>query len=212
MRKNVLLFAMIVVATFASCTKESTNPTSNVITDDQSESYFPLKVGNSWEYSSTLPKLPTFVKNEIEGQTVINGKTYFVMNSSATSAKTNYRYENNVLYSIGVNGFGFDETKEYVLNNFNQSIGDSLVFVGTNPQGFPMKTVFIIKAKGATRTIKGVTYSNVIAYDNLSYYSFIGTDWTLYSTFSSYYGKGVGYLGGDYGASGTYDLSSYNIK
>ncbi len=211
MRKTILLFAMIVVASFASCKKEDTNPTGGS-SDDQSQSYFPLKVGNVWEYESTLSKVPTRVKNEIEGQTVINGKTYFVMNSTGTTLKSNYRYENGVVYFVGANGYGIDETKEFVLNDFNKAIGDSIVFEGTNSQGYPSKTVFVIKAKDVTRTIKGVTYTNVIVYDNYSYYKLFGTEWTLFATFTSLYGKGVGYLGGDYGASGTYDLSSYSFK
>ncbi len=211
MRKTILLFAMITIATFTSCKNEDTNPTGGT-TDDQSQSYFPLKVGNVWEYESTLTKTPTHVKNEIIGQTVINGKSYFVMNASSSTITANYRYENNVLYSIGVNGYGLDETKEFVVNDFNKAIGDSIVLEGLNPQGYPMKTVFIITEKGGTRTIRGVTYTNVIAYDNYSYYSFFGTEWTLYATFSSLYGKGVGYLGGDYGNLGTHYLSSHSFK
>ena len=202
---------MIAVATLASCKNEVSNPTGGT-TDDQSQSYFPLKVGYVWEYSSTLPKIPSLIKNEIEGQTVINGKTYFVMNSTGTTLKSNYRYENGVLYFVGANGYGIDETKEFVINDFNKAIGDSLVFEGSNSQGFPSKTVFVIKAKGVTRTIKGVTYTNVIVYDNYSYYMFYSNEWTLFSTFTSFYGKGVGYLGGDYGVSGTYDLSSYSFR
>lgn len=212
MKKHFLYVVIIAVTTLMSCTKQDSNPTSGGDIGDQSQSYFPLSAGSWWEYSSTVQGLPSTVRNEIEGQTVINGKTYFVMNTTGSSVKSNYRIEQNKLYFIGKNGFGFDENTEFMMNDFGANVGDSLVFVGTNQQGIPSKAVFVIKAKGITKTFKGVTYKDVIAYDNYSYFSFLVNDWTLYSTFTSYYAKGVGYIGGEYGASGTYELSSYSIK
>ncbi len=128
-KKQLFLFASACVLAFSSCSKTEDPPAPNnnnnnppvtasqVCDGNNSRSYFPLKIGNSWT-SSTGSGTET---KSITKDTVIQGKTYFVLSyKSAMNGDTHesfFRMDPNgdvFEYRDYNNGSTSPYTKEYL--------------------------------------------------------------------------------------------------
>lgn len=91
------LVLVLVLITFIGCNEDS--PTEPLYTNF-TESYFPLHIGNEWQYESTRDD-STYFYYRISGKETIANKEYFVIIDNFYGLDTNYiRSDNGVQYYI----------------------------------------------------------------------------------------------------------------
>ena len=221
MRKSIVIAALVVMAALGSCSK-SNSPVAVApdVEIDQSQSYFPMKVGYWWQYEYSFSAVPDTVKYFIAGTEVKNGKTYYdyALSDAGNENSSLYcRYENNKMYAFGANQYGLDTAKEYVFMDFNLAVGDSTVILGTyTPKGatesLPQKTV--IQRIGGITTFtarNGIVYKDVMVFRTSIYYQ-SSSSWKLLTTYDDYYSKGVGWVYTYYENNVFIELQDYSFK
>jgi hypothetical protein len=88
----------------------------------QAQGYFPLQIGNIWQYSSVdimNPDMP--LESKIIGDTLLpNGKSYSIL--------TGLTFSTNFLRQEGSKVYGYDRTDsaEYILLDYAANLGDTL--------------------------------------------------------------------------------------
>lgn len=96
------VFYLFLAISIFSCTKEDdkdTTPISEINSGTgtvDEKSYFPLEVGNSWEYL----RGEEIRVESIVGKREINGKSYFIYAFNDAKDSSYYRIENDTLYSL----------------------------------------------------------------------------------------------------------------
>lgn len=213
MKKSILIVALIMAAVLGSCSKsDPVSPGGN--NTGTGDSYYPTTVGYWWEYNSTLPGYPSSYKVTIDGEEIKSGKTYSVASTTVPNAgKSYFRVDNNVLYSIGPNGYGLDENTEFKQLDFNLAVGDSTVIVGTSPQGYPQRQTTIMMEKGTTYSAaNGITYKDVIMLRTNVYFEPSPGFLIFVGSVDYYFAKGIGFISSDAGSKGMVEIKDYNVK
>lgn len=144
-------------------------------------SYFPLAIGNHWEYLDTLLKdrESEHVIRDVIGDTIINDTSYFILQyfENAPSKIGFYRNESGIVYHRSINGH-----KEHILIPSLDSIGRS--FVVTDDSMTSRRTLL---ETNATFKTPDREYNSLLClkYENL----------TTQRTYFMYFKKGVGFVG-----------------
>jgi len=133
-----IFYAIACILALASCGQSPTKPTAPTQPD-----YFPLQVGNWWEYKANSFDSTYFHRWKIIGDTTINGKQYFKLNmqdlqlptdTTITSfliikdASGNMRWYSNSIFGEKVD---MDSKSQWIFN-FNKPIGEDWI---SNPPG-----------------------------------------------------------------------------
>lgn len=115
------------------------------VTTLQAQSFFPLKIGNTWitvDLPSETP--PLYLRYEVIDTTRIENQKYFVMNLNGIHYFREDSLQNFYEYSIG---------KEQIIMNFQMEVGDSLkISRGSGSTGYT-----ICKEKKEVTTFIGTT-------------------------------------------------------
>ena len=101
MRKTLLPFLFISII-ILSCGEH------DPIRSPGEHEYFPLKVGNYWQYQCSDPALGGTFENEITGTTTINNQEYYVMITKSPKSVTDTTY-----YRMDDRGYVFEFRKSY---------------------------------------------------------------------------------------------------
>lgn len=208
-----MIFALMLTVVVSSCTKN--DPVAPGDTTDQTQSYYPLKVGYWWDYTSTVKGYPPTYRTTIGPEEVKNGKTYMTSTSTNSTVKGYFRVENNKVYSLGPNPyFGVNDESEYLSMDYNKAIGDSLEFNSINASsGIPQKYTIIMKEKKSSFTTPtGVTYSDVLVVRVNLYINYPSVGLMLMTYSDSYYAKGIGHVYTETPGLGNLELTDYSFK
>ncbi len=163
--KLVILFAATLFFTACSKKNDSTTPTTTDTT------YINTNAGSTWSYheadsSGATPKNSDYTVTSTSQDSTINGRKYHVYNYSyggnnylALSGNDYYQYD-----SIPVSG-GVNVERLYLKNNLAAGstwTQDFNLTIPNIPVPVTLTATNTIAEKGISRTVNGVSYSNVI--------------------------------------------------
>jgi len=147
------LFFLVMILGFYSCSTDS-----DILIPEETSEFFPLQVGNRWEYISSLDS--SIWKYEITDTKVFNQHVYFerVLTFSDGTKETEYfRVTDSNVVLI------YYEGEDYIYIDFNRAIGEEWNsyddFFG------------FIRQRNITTTVEAGTFTNVteVFMDNRSY-------------------------------------------
>jgi Secretion system C-terminal sorting domain len=85
------------------------------------QGYYPLQIGNIWQYHSSDPTDPTILDSRIVGDTILpNGKSYFMM-TGFTLGSSFLRQDSSTVFAYDVS-----DSSEYKLFDFSASPHDTI--------------------------------------------------------------------------------------
>lgn len=194
MKTNLLIF-FIATSILASCSKNNSNDTTT------NDSYINTNTGSTWNYhqidsSSSSPVVSDYSVTSSSEDTTINSKKYHVYNLSyggnrymTVSNNNYYQYD-----SIPITG-GISIERLYLKSD--AKVGDpwSQTFTLNIPNApFPIDLTVDNKIleKGVSRTVNGISYSNVIHVSTTLSNPLITTGFT--SSIDSYYAPKFGLI------------------
>jgi hypothetical protein len=150
---------------FASCKKDdvSKNVTDQNSTEKAAVSdlnYYPYNNGTAYSYVDSINGVASTVSKSVAilGDTTIDGKSFSKTGDKSSSSYNYYNATDGVTTMLSFNG---DEKRTTTVLKANEPVGTTWKDVFTNA-GVPTTYQWTIAAKGLTRTIKDVTYNNVI--------------------------------------------------
>ena len=228
MKKLIALMLILLMAFVFGCIFDKDDDEDDKGTSIKAEDYIPLKQGNTWTWNDTDNYGVSSTSLEvIIGTTIIDGKTYWIMNDS--DVDTMYiRIANNIVYMYindepinrEVPVFDFNKSPGDTWTTFTETIGDQGI------SGTLIQTVKYIGLKDVT--VPAGSFSDCVVFEitTESEYSFIANNITHNVTFTEittiYLAKGVGPVkdinvitdesdGEKSESSETSELKSYNI-
>ncbi|MFN8360592.1 MAG: hypothetical protein U0264_11820 [Candidatus Kapaibacterium sp.] len=213
MKKYLLIVTIVMVGVLSSCTKN--DPVAPGDTNDQSQSYSPMKVGYWWEYTSTMKGYPPTYRFTIGPEEMKNGKSYLTSTYSNSTSKGYFRIENNKIIALGPNiTLGIEGEEEYVSIDFNKAIGETIEYSRIDGiTGYPLRNVLLMKEKRDTFTTpSGVTYKDIVVLRNSLYLQYPTSGQRLMTYSESYFAKGIGQVYTTTQESGDMDLKDYSFK
>lgn len=187
--KNVFLFSLIVLLVLPACKKKDKDPEPVVTgcTDSNAlnynaaatqndgncqfaEKYFPFKIGNTWTLQDTVEvpvpgfafSLPVDVVLRVEKDTVMNGKTYFLVSQNfdvqgapipvgniLPATRFGYRTDRTgKIYRI-VPG----ESQEYIYLNYPLTVGDTWEDQSASPATYTVTGTQLLYIPGLNKTV-----------------------------------------------------------
>lgn len=147
MTKSRYLFLMTLFVAISGCNSLTTPKNDSI---EKHRSYYPLNVGNSWEYR--VLDGSDFDATITEKQS-IHDTTYFVVNIS-TGGQNLFRSQDSIIYRrIG--------NKEYLFRNFNAALNNSWIEA-------PFEREAYIDARGLEWEVPAGTYENCIRVISIS--------------------------------------------
>ncbi len=188
----LLLAGVFVLSSCSSDDGDTSNNNNNPVTEEETLNYFPLAVGNNWDFENTLtsPNQEDIVSNEnlsITNTVDVNGMTGYELESDNVSGSgpttlaltqgTLFK-ENSSLKYTGVFGLGLENFPEVNFNVENTSIFDTdlpnetemFSESGTIEQefeGIPISIDYTLSTimgdDFENFTVNGVSYDNVIS-------------------------------------------------
>lgn len=214
MKKGLLPVLFFFVFGCISCKKD------RVVTPSGGD-YLPLTSGSTWKYSyaSDGGTRDTLILTMTGGTTKINGKTYYdAMSTYRQGTSQGYFYAGNHIYTTRSAAVGASVSIELQLLNDTASVGYQWTSSPTDDgtlDGQPAKTVNTIVEKGISRTVNGMTFTNVIhTRVQLLYDTGAGIVPTI--TYDFYLAKDVGLIENDSNTLDTFyeteTLFDYTIK
>ncbi len=220
MKKNILFAAVLLLITVLVSCKSTNDPISpddpkndtTINQNNDSESYYPAKTTYWWDYKTSLPGYQVKLRQSISPQVTKNGKSYYGLNSTASSVRTYFRVDSNIVYDYGYSFFGVVEEKEFKAYDFNLKAGDSLVTVGKDAYGKDSKFVTKSLKRSSTYVINGTVYPNVISFYNCLYKKSSTGNWVYESGQTTYYAKGIGLISAEYDTGDYFLLVDYSFK
>ena len=173
---NLILISVLLIGLFSitSCKKHFPDIPENILCNGNGENnYFPLKIGNTWDYSEYgSPNSNT----QIIGDTLLNEKQYFIV-------KDNQQNSENIYLRMATNGDIFSyysDSLEFLYIPANPAIGQ-VICTYPNSNSISSRRVLAINE---TREIGGCVYFGVIKIQD---YNQSDVAYTTY-----YYKKGLG--------------------
>ncbi len=137
----------------------------------QSNSYFPLEIGLTWEYNTQC----THQRESIIANDTVNGKVYFIYDTFRLGADYKFRAENDSVYLLaGLN--------EYLFYDFTADSGDTWN-APEGPWALSFGSEFTVLGKNEFVSTPSGTFHNCILLHH-----FIGADAEFYEWFA----QGVG--------------------
>ena len=221
--KKLLSAALLASLFMVGCTKSGSSPSVTPSNTD----YQPTTAGSTWQYKDSATGA-TSSMTATSNTNVINGTTYVVFNSTSAGSSSNtpvYISKQNGFYDlIGL----FSSSTTSVGIDFRY-LNDQLAVGGTwnfNAGGFVTSGYTIpaiitgkIVEKGISKTINGVSFSNVIHSQIVLSYDYsslgVGEGVIAEAWYDIYAAKGVGIIKSQASASGyssSSSLLSYTIK
>lgn len=214
MKQGWLLISFFIAAFFLGCKKDrNVTPAGGT--------YLPVTAGSTWKYSyaSDGGTTDTLVLKMIGGTTQINSKTYYnVLSTYKQGASQGYFYAGNHIYTTRSAPIGSSVAMEFQLLNDTASVGYQWISNPTDDgmiEGKPARTVNTIIGRNMSRTINGMTFSNVshtqvqLQYDQ-------GSGFQTTVTYDFYLAKGIGLIENDSNTLDTFyeteTLFDYTIK
>jgi hypothetical protein len=187
------VFAVFIFCCFG-CKKEANKSPAN-------GEYLPLTDGFTWkyDYASDGGSTDTLIVKMTGGTTVINSKTYY--NAASTykqGTSLGYFYAGNHTYATRTTDNGAGSIELQLLND-TASVGYTWVASPTDNGmvgAYPAQTVNTIKEKNITRTLNGITFTNVIHTQVQLQYNF-GAGFETTITYDFYLAKGIGLIEND---------------
>ena len=159
-------------------------------------SYFPMALGNKWEYSSAYSPDSIMIVDTLQK----NGFLYFLFARSISEPEYWLREINNQVYY-----FKQSDSTEFLLFDFTIDVGDSIEL----PWGFECsfgRKIFLVSKKDTIVTPAG-TFYNCYHFKHLPFCFDAGTHDTWFS-------KGIGkvkYIENSYAGINNFVLNSYSI-
>lgn len=200
------LILCLVIGALVSCSEKEDEPEPASAAE---QDYLPTTTGTSWTYGGMSPYTLTVTGN----MKVINGKSYHEMEQKTTSAsyKSYVLKENGVYTAIGmVPGSGMDELE---ITNLKEEAPIGISWEQTNTINYvDTKMSCMIMEKGASKTVQGKTFKDVINVKMVTTFTFMGQEVIPAVTTHYYFSKGVGLILTDAGAMGQVPLLTYDIK
>ena len=204
--KNITILGLILLSLIiVSCADSSTNPAS------KNDSYYPLAVGNSWEYI-------------IEGY-VFDGEDYELKQDTfSLEIISSSLYYEDYMYQFGHDGEPFEIWPIYMWSNDtlftaimdiepilaqNMKKGDSIVYEDEGDY-WSYRKVTLVEDTDTELTVNGHKYSDVAVLKTTV--TETENDSTTVEINRSYYAKGVGLIKGDLWILGPTTLLNYHIE
>ena len=196
--KTKSLFFLIASVILASCGKDDTNSPNTA-----HDPYMNANDGSSWTYhevnsSGDVPIAGDYTITSTANDTTINSRKYHVYN---------YSYGGNQYLNVsGSDYYQFDSIPGGVGGNVerlylkdNAAVGatwdqDFIFNIPDFPIAIPLTVSNTIIDKGNSRTVNGITYSNVIHVSTTLSSAFITTPSEFTSSIDSYYAENYGLI------------------
>lgn len=170
--------------------------------------YFPLTTGSTWTFTVEQPGRPPFdYSATVNGDTVIDGKTYIRMSTTLSTGNSYARVESNGdVYSVsGPGGVELKVLKGDPKNGETWSID-------RNVGGTMNYYTYTIGNADTTCTVRGRTYANVVRVEVADSVIILGMKYPV-DTGRYFFAKGVGLVQSRFDRlATTVDLISYSVK
>jgi len=200
--KKILFWCLVpAFAIVSSCKKDTTSPPP-----PPAEKFMSLTAGSTWNYKftnnpSTTPVSSNYAVSATSRDTTANGKTYRVFSNTA-GANEYYNITGSDYYTFRSLQTSFIDTSLEVLylkdnldvnGTWKQDFGFSVDFFGTS---IPLTLSFNnkIAQKGITKTVNGVTYTDVTDVETTLSLAGSPVPVTLTSNIHYYYAPKVGQI------------------
>jgi hypothetical protein len=203
MKTRLIALLALLMLIAISCKENSNSP------DDQEGWYQPLKIGNWWKYETSGTGMPPQITYNVDNETTINGKKWFVIKNDYNSGLVYYRYEGTVLMmKTTTNTLDL----EYKVFDNNGKTGDSLITQFAS-NGISYKVVTKITEKGTNITVKGKEYKDCLKVDMVLYTNIPGTnEWGEFLTEEDWFALNIGLIYMDAGELSHRELLEYSLK
>ncbi|HTI59539.1 hypothetical protein [Mucilaginibacter sp.] len=215
MKKPILILITIAAVYFSGCKKSSNDPAPG-----NSDTYLPLTSGTTWTYKDVVGGSTGTDIITLTGESkTINGKKYYELtgNKNGTSS-VGYFYVGNHSYAMRASDQSVGITIELQLSNDAQPTGYTWTTHPTDNglvEGIPAQTINTIIEAGATKTVNGKSYDNVIHTQVTLQYN-VGGGFETAAVYDVYMARGVGMIEMDSSVGGlgyeSQTLQSYTIK
>lgn len=178
--KKILAAVLLVAAVgFTGCEEETTSPNTPA-----GANYFPMTQGSSWTYEVTNIFVPGSVDTDtktIAGDTTVNGKKYFRVNSTDSGTSDFIRRSNDTIFTLSEEGTDEIMAIERKGATWTKTFTDDEAST---------TVVFTVVDKGIGHTVSGKSYSDVLHVRGEG--SLVVEDETIEMEFNGYFAKGVG--------------------
>lgn len=202
MLKTFFLLSFVSFAFLTGCSSSPTSPGTNSNNNSNpSDSYLPLTTGSTWTYVGVRAYTLTIL-----GDTTYNGKSWKILNNSASVGVGFVRKDGTIYTQISPSGSPV--AGEFI--GLNEAPGSTWAW-DISAGGVTNHYAYTNQAQGLTHTVLGKDYSNVIQV-HLVYTASLNGTVVQSATGDYYYAKGIGMIDADLGSLGSSQLSSYSIK
>jgi hypothetical protein len=175
---SAVLFVMAIGLT--GCEEQTTTPNTPTGTN-----YFPMTQGSHWTYEITADFGDTVLTSTetktISGDSTVNGKKYFQVNSSDSEYPEFIRRSGDTVFTLSEEGI--DE----IMSIERKGASWERTF---SSEGLRTTVTFTVLEKGINRSVMGKTYNDVLHVQGIGSIA-IGNQ-TSEMEFNGYFAKGVG--------------------